>query len=519
MSVALRVVILKPGKYDADGYVQRFRRGFMPNSTVVYLASLTPPEIDGVRCEVMTIDEYVHGDLDYLELLRRDPNRRTLLAFAGVQSHQFQRALDLAAFARSRGVESAIIGGPHPMTCDTSNLHGRGVSFCLSEAESVWNDILRDAIAGELAPVYGGDARWSPKLDPPVLIPPSASSLKRYAIRMLGIYPARGCPYTCNFCSVIKIAGRQVRSQPVETTMASLRAAKAAGVRSIVFTSDNLNKYSEAPQLLQAMIDERIELPFFCQCDTQIARQEALIELMGRAGCFQMLVGVESFSRQVLLAAHKFQNHPDTYSRIVALCRKNGISTHFSNIIGFPSETRDDVLEHLRRLRELQPDVASFYILTPIPGTEQYEEFLEQGLIQEKNLDRFDATCVTWNHPHLEPDEWMDLMLRCYREFASVPDVAAKLLRHAFRRWDYRTTIDLLSVVAYAVQWRIAARQRRHPMSGGSGRVLLDAVSDYAHLRREYYGVDLVPLPRSLHLSAADEALNRTAKLPANFHA
>src|SRR6185503_17147091 len=292
----------------------------MPNSTLSYLQSLTPADVDGVKTDVVTIDEYVHTDLEYLDQLQRDPNRRTLLAFAGVQSHQFQRALDLGAFAHSRGVEGVVIGGPHPMTCDTSELHGRGVSFCMSEAEGVWEDILRDALAGDLAPVYGDDARWVPKLDPPALVPPSARNLKRYAVRMLGIYPARGCPYTCNFCSVIKIAGRQVRSQPVETTIASMKAAKAAGVQSILFTSDNFNKYSEVRQLLEAMIEEDIGLPWWCQCDTQIARQEDLLELMGRAGCFQIFVGVESFSRQVLLAAHKFQNHPDTYSRIVALC-------------------------------------------------------------------------------------------------------------------------------------------------------------------------------------------------------
>ncbi len=289
---SLRVIILKPGKYDADGYVQRFRRGFMPNSTLSYLQSLTPAEIDGAQCDVVIIDEYVHTDLDYLELLKRDPHRRTLVAFAGVQSHQFQRALDLAAFARSRGVEGAVIGGPHPMTCDTSMLHGRGVSFSLSEAESVWPAILRDALNGELQPVYGRDARWAATLDPPPLVPPSRRNLKRYAMKMLGIYPARGCPYTCNFCSVIKIAGRQVRSQPVSTTIASLKAAKAAGVKFILFTADNLNKYAEVRQLCEAMIEEKINLPFFCQCDTQIARQEDLIELLARAGCFQMFVGV-----------------------------------------------------------------------------------------------------------------------------------------------------------------------------------------------------------------------------------
>ena len=42
MTQPLRVVILKPSKYMPDGYVERFRWGFMPNSTVPYLRSMTP---------------------------------------------------------------------------------------------------------------------------------------------------------------------------------------------------------------------------------------------------------------------------------------------------------------------------------------------------------------------------------------------------------------------------------------------------------------------------------------------
>lgn len=514
MASSLRVIVLKPGKYGADGYVQRFRHGFMPNSTVSYLASLTPPEVDGARCEVVTVDEYVHTDLDYLDLLQRDPHRRTLVAFAGVQSHQFHRALDLAALARSRGVEGCVIGGPHAMTCDTSELQGRGVSFSLSEAEIVWPAILRDAAAGELQPVYGREARWQEQLDPPALIPPSRRNLKRYSVRMLGVYPARGCPYTCNFCSVIKIAGRQVRSQPVATTIASLKAAAAAGVRFIMFTADNFNKYPEVRQLLQAMIDERLRLPFFIQCDTQIERQEDLIELLARAGCFQMFVGVESFQREALRGAHKFQNHPETYGRIVELCRAHRITTHFSNIIGFPPDTEAGVLEHLAKLRELGPDVASFYVLTPIPGTDQYDDFLAQGLITERNLDRFDGTCVCWRHPRFEPLQWQELLLRCYREFYSGRDIAAKFLRWVLGRWDFRTYAGLLAFVGYAMLQRASVAVGEHPMSGGSGRVRLDRAADYADLRRNLYGFDLAPLPRSLTLSASDEALNRRAKLP-----
>jgi hypothetical protein len=97
--------------------------------------------------------------------------------------------------------------------------------------------------------------------------------------------------------------------------------------------------------------------------------------------------------------------------------------------------------------------------------------------------------------------------------------VSRRVLRHVFSRWDYRTGVDIYTVLGYALLQRNSVRLGVHPMNGGSGRVLLDAVSDYAELRREYFGLDLVPLPHALHLSAADEALNRAAKLPANLHA
>ena len=517
---SLRVVVLKPSKYGKDGYVERFRRGFMPNASVAYLRSLTPAAVGPAACEMHAVDEYVHADLDYLSLLRREPGRRTLLALVGVQSHQLHRALDLAAYARHHGVEGCVIGGPHPMTCDTSMLQGNGVSFALAEAERIWPAILRDAAAGELQPVYGEERRWQEELaeeDVPVLQPPSRRDLRRYVVRMLGVYPARGCPYTCNFCSVIKIAGRQVRSQPLAVTMASLRAAKAAGVSYIMFTSDNFNKVPEVGTLLDAMIEERLELPFFAPGDAQIYRQDELVARMARAGCFQMFVGVESFRRSALAEAHKLQNHPRHYARIVELCREHGIGSHFSNILGFPGDTTEGIDDHLRALHALRPDVASFYVLTPIPGTEQYDDFLAKGMITEPNLDRFDGTSVTWRHPILSAAELEDQLFRCYRDYYSVKALAARLARLAADRRvprDFRTGGRWSSLLGYALQSRLAARRRIHPMAGGIVRVRRDRASDYAALRRARFGYDLVPLPRSLALSAADEALNRRAKLP-----
>lgn len=265
--------------------------------------------------------------------------------------------------------------------------------------------------------------------------------------------------------------------------------------------------------LLAAMIEEKIRLPFFVQCDAQIFRQEELVAQLARAGCFQMFVGVESFRREALREAHKLQNHPEQYGRIVELCRAHGITSHFSNILGFPCDTEEGIREHADTLRELGPDVASFYILAPIPGTEQYDDFLDGGLITEENLDRFDGTAVTWRHPLLRSERLTELLERCYCDFYSARNVLARLGAYASARWDFRTAAGLLAIAGYGLQSRLAVAQGDHPMAGGNGRVRRDHVDDYLPLRRRLFGLDRVPLPRSLALTAADQEINRHAKL------
>jgi radical SAM superfamily enzyme YgiQ (UPF0313 family) len=281
----------------------------------------------------------------------------------------------------------------------------------------------------------------------------------------------------------------------------------------VMFTSDNFNKYSQAGELLHAMVDEKIRLPFFVQCDAQIYKQPELIELMARAGCFQLFVGVESFSREALKAAQKFQNHPDHYREIVTMCRSAGITTHFSNILGFPGDTETSILHHLEVLKSMRPDVASFYILTPIPGTDQYDEFLSAGLIREHNMDRFDATTLTWSHPTLSKGQLNEFLRRCYREFFQTGDLLSKFGSVASSFWDFRMLPRLFALSGYPVQSRIAVRQDIHPMSGGIAGVRLDHVADYASARQNVFGLQQVPLPVSLRLSEKDEEINRTAKL------
>ena len=511
----LNVVIIKPSKYGLDGFVERFGWGFMPNSSNTFFRSMIPSTIGGTKTEVYSVDEYVHTNLDYLGLLNARKNGPTLLSLVGVQSHQFQRALDLSARANELGCMS-IIGGPHAMTCDTTMLHGRGISFSLAEAEAVLPNILIDATRGGLRPVYGENQRWANGiLNTPVLIPPSKEDLARSVIPMMGIYPYRGCPFTCSFCSVIKIAGRKIRGQAIETTIASLKAAKEAGVKLVMFTSDNFNKIPNVNELLNTMIEEDLCIPFFCQCDTQLGSQPELIELMGRAKCFDIFLGIETFNRETLLAANKSQNRPEKYAGIVNLCHKYGINVHFSNIIGFPNDTEESILNDLQILKGIDPDQASFYVLCPIPGTAQYDDFMEKGWILEKNLDRFDTISPVWQNPNggLSFDDRTRLLFRCYKEFYTMPQAYRKIMRYAKRKGRENLINESLMTLAYTAFSRFNAATEKHPMSGGVWKVRLDHVSDYKKLRRNTFGYDLIPLPKSLKLSEADEQCfkNKTA--------
>jgi hypothetical protein len=185
--------------------------------------------------------------------------------------------------------------------------------------------------------------------------------------------------------------------------------------------------------------------------------------------------------------------------------------SHFSNIVGFPQDTLQTIDEHLNILWQLDPDIASFYVLTPIPGTEQYAEFLCARLLTEPNLDRYDTTYLTWRHPSLGAEELENALFSCYRHFYS-PQYMARYLR----RNSWRKTLYLSSVFSmYPLFNRYSAHMKFHPMSGGVARRKIDSAKDYLHLRRKKYGFDLAPLPNCLELSASDAALNSKAKLVA----
>src|ERR1041384_147047 len=113
-----RIVLIKPSKYDDDGYVIRFWKGVLPSNTLNVLHGLTEEvKSNGVfgdlEIEIVTFDETAEK-LPVKKIIGWSRRRTTKLVvgLVGVQTNQFPRALELARQFRAAGID-VIIGGFH----------------------------------------------------------------------------------------------------------------------------------------------------------------------------------------------------------------------------------------------------------------------------------------------------------------------------------------------------------------------------------------------------------------------
>ena len=122
-----RIVLIKPSKYDDDGYVIRFWKGVLPSNTLNVLHGLTEEVkksrvFGDLKIEIITFDETAEK-LPVKKIIRwsRSPATKLVVGLVGVQTNQFPRALDLARQFRAAGID-VIIGGFH--TSGTINMLG-----------------------------------------------------------------------------------------------------------------------------------------------------------------------------------------------------------------------------------------------------------------------------------------------------------------------------------------------------------------------------------------------------------
>ncbi|MFH1572673.1 MAG: radical SAM protein, partial [Acidobacteriota bacterium] len=447
---SLRIVLIRPSKYDDEGWVIRHFRGVLPSNTLACLHALSEDVKQrqllgaGVRVRVQTYDDSVQKiPVDRIIRSHRPPYSRTVVALVGVQSNQFPRAADLARRFR-RGGLPVLIGGFHVSgtmallpegSPEIHELMDLGVTVVLGEVEESWGSLLQDALHGRLRPLYSFlDAKPDLRNQPVPMAHPRY--LRRFvAANFATIDCGRGCPYRCSFCTIINVQGHEMRFRSAELVVRAVRENyRRHKIDYYFFTDDNFARNRCWREIFEGLArlreEERIPVRFMMQVDTQAYRIPDFARLAARAGCTQVFIGLESINPNNLKSAGKGQNRVQDYRTMIGVWRQAKIATHAAYIIGFPHDTPDSVAEDIERLkRDLRVEQASFFMLTPLPGSRDHLQMVREGRPMDPDLNNYDAFHQTTEHPNFRPGEWTGSYRKAWDSFYSFEYMREVLLQ------------------------------------------------------------------------------------------
>ena len=473
------VYYITASRYDDEGYVHRYWRGVVPSNTLMCLKTLTEDLAaagslgEDVQTRVRVYDDCVQRvPIEKIIRRHRKGKARVLVGFTGVQSNQFPRASDLALQLREAGVP-VMIGGfhvsgmlamfPEP-TPDLQRLLDAGVTLVKGEVEgnNALAEILRDALADSLKPIY--DIKQPPDLSNVSAPRPDRSYLKRFLLGdMATLDTSRGCPFRCSFCTIINVQGRRMRARSAQKVLQTVEE-NYDEVKAYFFTDDNMSRSPIWEELFDGLIALRKKgkpITFMMQIDTRAYLIPNFLDKAAAAGCDSVFIGMETVNPRNIEATGKTQNDADDYAEMVKAWHDRNIRVRVGYIIGLPHDTPESVRQDVLTLRDVvKVDEASFFMLTPLPGSEDHKTMIENHVCIDADLNNLDSTHETFRHPNFKPGEWQETYFAAWREFYSKESIVKLLLRVPRGRYWHL----FWSCIWY--RWS-SVFVRTHPMSTG----------------------------------------------------
>ncbi|MEI6632715.1 MAG: radical SAM protein [Chlamydiota bacterium] len=266
---------------------------------------------------------------------------------------------------------------------------------------------------------------------------------------------SRGCTGRCIFCDT-SVFRNVCRAHSAEYVMTMIRTlARDYGIREILFEDDNFVLFrARLERLTELLRSAGTGVSWSCLARVDMMPQPATLRAMRAAGCWQMLVGIESGCQEIL----DLEKKGITLAQIAEAVRRArdcGMRTKGFLMVGHPTETPDTVARTIRFVNSLPLDDVSVTYFTVFPGSPMWPEASRWGAVSP-DFDRmsvFHPTFIPHGFTEASLTEASRRILRCFylrprvvlaylgrirspRQLAALARGAMALLKHLLFRRD-----------------------------------------------------------------------------------
>ena len=262
---------------------------------------------------------------------------------------------------------------------------------------------------------------------------------------IINVHSSRGCVNDCIFCFQISRNveprwSRKIRYRSHENVVDEIeQRVKEFGYKEVRFLDDNfIADHRRVGKVCDEIKRRKLDITWFCSSRVDLVSREILKE-MKDAGCWAILYGVETGVQKNLDTLRK-RVKVDEIRDAVKWAKEVGIKVYTPFIFGIPGETFEEGLQSIDFAIELDPYIANFNTLVPLPGTDLYDNVDKYGK-WEGNTDR-----ATFQHASFVPytmtrEEIVKLRDIAFKRFYSRP-------RYMMRRvFGIRSSDDIMMVL------------------------------------------------------------------------
>ena len=266
------------------------------------------------------------------------------------------------------------------------------------------------------------------------ILPPDRSSVKKYRKKYYYMFhnpcalikTSLGCPYTCSFCFCKEITGGKYFARKIDEVMEELESIKEREIYIVdddfLFNEDRLNLFCD--ELEKRNIHKRFLV--YGRADF-IASHEKVIGRLSRHGLSAVIVGVESVREKDLKDFNK-RSSLENNEKAIRILQKYGIELYATMILQ-PDFTKKDFRQIEDYIIGLNVSFVNLQPLTPLPGTEIYDDYKDKILVPRKDYAMWDLAHIVLEPKYMSIRQYYYQIIKTYARIVLRPDNIIKMLK------------------------------------------------------------------------------------------